>query len=212
MVWCFGSPLIQASERYGQALKIVTFTLLLCFTFLSCQKNESVLETEQIALNSVFNSVVDSVYLKLTQNKTISKNLKQKTIVIYDSLTTDTPGFVQFHAKYKTVQNLNFDTISEKILPKIDLLELEKKANFKYLPKLSVSPDSIKKSYWSSKNALSGILLFSKICFDENRKYGAFNCIYSEGYIFNSKYFLVYIKKENGNWKLDEVTEFTRMY
>lgn len=193
-------------------MKYITLTLLLCFTFFSCQMNESVLETEQIALNSVFNSVVDSVYLKLTENKTISKNLKQKTIVVYDSLTTDKPGFVQFHARYKAVKNLHFDTIAEKIIPKIDLLELEKEANFKYLPKLSISRDSIKKSYWSSKNALSGVLLFSKICFDEHRKFGAFNCIHSEGNIYNAKHFLVYIKKENGNWKLEEVTKFTRIY
>ena len=193
-------------------MKIITFTLLLCFTFFSCQKNESILETEQIALNSVFNSVVDSVYLKLNKNKTISKNLKQKTIVIYDSLITDKPGFVQFHARYKTVKNLYFDSIAEKTIPKIDLLELEKKANFKYLPKLSLRNDSIKKSFWSSNNTLSGVLLFSKICFDENRKFGAFNCIFSEGNIYNANHFLVYIKKENGNWKLDEVTEFTRMY
>ncbi|MFD2909034.1 hypothetical protein ACFSX9_09820 [Flavobacterium ardleyense] len=193
-------------------MKIGTLTLLLCITFFSCQKNESVFETEQKALNSVFNSVVDSVFLKLTENKIISKNLKQKTIVIYDSLTTDKPGFVQFQARYKTIKNLYFDTIAEKVIPKIDLLELEKEANFKYLPKLSVSHDSIKKSFWNSKNALSGVLLFSKICFDENRKFGAFNCIYSGENIYNAKHFLVYIKKENGNWKLDEVTKFTRMY
>ena len=193
-------------------MKHVTLTLLLCFTFFSCQKNESVLETEQIALNSVFNSVVDSVYLKLTENKTISKSLKQKTIVIYDSLTTDKPGFVQFKARYKTIKNLHFDTIAEKVKPKIDLIELEKKANFKYLPKLSISRDSIKKSFWNSKNALTGVLLFSKVCFDENRKFGAFNCIYSEGDIYNAKHFLVYIKKENGKWKLDKVTKFIRHY
>ncbi|HJS01135.1 MAG TPA: hypothetical protein VJ780_09390 [Flavobacterium sp.] len=193
-------------------MKHVTLTLLLCFTFFSCQKNESVLETEQIALNSVFNSVIDSVYLKLTENKTISKNLKQKTIVIYDSLTTDKPVFVQFHARYKTIKNLHLDTIAEKVIPKIDLLELEKEANFKYLPKLSVSRDSIKKSFWNSKNALTGVLLFSKVCFDEYREFGAFNCIYLEVDIYNAKHFLVYIKKENGKWKLDEVTRFTRNY
>ena len=193
-------------------MKYVTLALLLCFTIFSCQKKESILETEKIALNSVFNSVVDSVYLKLTESKIISRNLKQKTIVIYDSLTTDKPGFVQFHAKYKTIKNPYFDTIAEKVIPKIDLLELEKKANFKYLPKLSISRDSIKKSYWNSKNALKGVLLFSKIYFDENIKFGAFNCTYSEGEIYHAKHFLIYIKKENGKWKLDEVSKFTRLY
>jgi hypothetical protein len=193
-------------------MKIKTIALLLCFIFFSCQKKESILETEQIALNSVFNSVVDSVYLNLTESKTISRNLKQKTIVIYDSLTTDKSGFIQLRAKYKKIQNLYFDTIAEKVFPKIDLLELEKKSNFKYLPKLSIINDSIKKSFWNSKNALKGVLSFSKICFDENRKYGAFNCIYSEGDFYNAKHFLIYIKKENGKWKLDEVTKFIRNY
>ena len=73
-------------------MKHATLVLFICFTLLSCQKKESILETEKIALNSVFNEVVDSVYLKLTGNKTIADNIKKKTLVIYDSLTTDKPG------------------------------------------------------------------------------------------------------------------------
>ena len=156
---------------------------------------------------------IKDIAIKMGCNRnTISRNLKQKTIVIYDSLTTDKPGFVQFKARYKTIKNLHFDTISEKVKPKIDLLKLEKEANFKYLPKLFISRDSIKKSFWNSKHALTGVLSFSKICFDEHRKFGAFNCIYSEGDIYNAKHFLVYIKRENGKWKLDEVTKFIRHY
>lgn len=170
------------------------------------------METEKIALNTVFNEVVDSVYLKLTGNKTITENVKNKTLVIYDSLTTDKPGFVEFKARFRTIKNDYFDTISDKITPKIDLIELEKKSNFKYLPKLSISRDSIKKSFWNSKNALTGVLLFSKVCFDEYRKFGAFHCTYSEGNIYRAKHFLVYIKKENGKWKLDRVTVQNRTY
>ena len=193
-------------------MRNIAIILLLFFTIISCQKKESILETEQIALNSVFNLVVDSVYLKSTGNQTISENTKGKTLVIYDSLTTDKPGYVQFKARFSTIKNLYFDTISEKITPKIELRELEKKANFKYVPKLSISQDSIKKSFWNSKNALPGILLFSKVCFDENRKFGAFNCTYSNGDIYNAKHFLIYIQKENGKWKLNEVQSYNVLY
>ena len=187
-------------------MKQITLILILGFALFSCQKKESVLETEKNALNTVFNEVVDSVYLKLTGSKTIANNIKKNTIVIYDSLKTDKPGYVVFKARFNTVKNTFFDTISDKITQKIDLVALEKKANFKYVPKLSISRDSIKRSFWNSKTALKGVLLFSKVSFDEFRKFGAFYCTYSEGSSYKAKHFLIYIKKENGNWKLDGVT------
>ncbi|MVO09991.1 hypothetical protein GOQ30_12540 [Flavobacterium sp. TP390] len=206
-------------------IKIVFLLLFCSITFTGCQKKEvkeikeakdvieeSLLETELKAMNAVFNQVVDSVYLKSKENTTITDDLKDKTIVIYDSLIFDKPGYVQFHSKFKTIKNFYVDTINETITQKIDLTKLEKKAGFTYLSKLSISKDSIKKSFWSSKNALSGVLLFSKIIFDSEKKFGAFNCIFSEGNIYTAKHFLVYIKKENENWKLDEVTKFSRMY
>ncbi|MDI9310049.1 MAG: hypothetical protein QM535_07530 [Limnohabitans sp.] len=187
-------------------MKQITLILILGFTLFSCQKKENVLETEKNALNAVFNEVVDSVYLKLTGSKTIADNVKRKTIVIYDSLTINKPGYIVFKARFNTVKNIFFDTISDAITQKIDLAALETKANFKYVPKLSISRDSIKKSFWNSKTALEGVLLFSKVSFDEFRKFGAFYCTYSEGNIYKAKHFLIYIKKENGNWKLDGVT------
>lgn len=205
-------------------IKIVLLLLYCSSTLIGCEKKEakdakdvtvieeSILETEIKALNAVFNQVVDSVYLKSKENTTITDDLKDKTIVIYDSLIFDKPGYIQFHSKFKTIKNFYVDTINETITQKIDLTKLEKKASFTYLSKLSISKDSIKKSYWSSKNALSGVLLFSKICFDENRIFGAFNCIYSTEDTFNTKYFIIYIKKENRIWKLDGVKKIMRNY
>lgn len=75
-------------------MKHVTLILFLCSTFFSYQKKESILETEKIALNTVFNKVVDSVYLKSTGNKTIADSIKKKTLVIYDSLMTENIKFL----------------------------------------------------------------------------------------------------------------------
>ena len=180
--------------------------LFLYFTLFSCQKKESILETEKIALNTVFNEVVDSIYLKSTGSKIIAENTEKKTLVIYDSLTTNKPGYVELKARFKTIKNLYFDTISEKITPKIDLIELEKKANFHYKYKLSISNDSISNNFWNSKFALPRILIFSKINFDEEKKFGAFKCIYTNGNIYKAKHYLIYIQKEDDKWKLNEVT------
>ena len=180
--------------------------ILLFIICLSCQKKETALETEKNALYTVFNEVVDSVYLKSSGNKNIKKKIEKKTIVIYDSLQTEKPGYVQFKARFKTIQNLYFDTISEKISPKIDLSFLEKKANFKYKYSLSLNKGPFPASFWDSSYALPGFLLFSKINFDEERNYGAFNCTYTNGDLYNAKYFLIYIQKENDEWKLQQVT------
>ena len=193
-------------------MKLVTLVLFLSFTLFGCQKKESILETEKIALNAVFNEVVDSVYLKSTGNKTIADNIKKKTLVIYDSLMTEKPGYVEFKARFKTIKNQYFDTISEKIRPKIDLSLLEKKASFKYKYSLSLTKDVFPANFWNSNYALPGFLLFSKINFDEEKKYGAFYCTYTNGDIYKAKYFLICIEKKDDEWKLDKVTVQNRIY
>ncbi|MFC6096446.1 hypothetical protein ACFPVY_07280 [Flavobacterium qiangtangense] len=156
-------------------------------------------------MNTVFNQVVDSVYLKATGNRTIADSLKKKALVIYDSLTTDKPGYVEFKARFTTIKNLYFDTISEKVTPKIDLNLLQKKANFDYRNGLSLNKGPFPSTFWNSNYALPGFLLFSKINFDEERKFGEFHCTYTNGDMYKAKYFLIYIQKENNEWKLKDV-------
>lgn len=193
-------------------MKNVILALFLYFTLFSCQKKESILDTEKIALKSVLNSVIDSVYLKATGNKTISNVNKEKILIIYDSLQAETPGYFHLNRKFKTVRNLYSDTISEKVISKIDLPSLEQKANFKYRYLLSYNKDPFPADFWNSNYALPGFLLFSKINFDEEIKFGSFYCTYTNGDYLNAKYFIVYIKKERNKWKLAEINIQNRKY
>lgn len=102
-------------------MKKVILALFFSLIIFGCQKEENILITEKIALNSVFNSVVDSIYLKSTNNKIIPNADKKKTLIIYDSLQTDTPGYLHLKRRYKTVTKLYFDTIGENVKSKIDL-------------------------------------------------------------------------------------------
>ena len=188
-------------------MKHVILVLFICLTLFCCQKKETVLETEKDALNSVFNNAVDSIYLKIKEKRNIEKSVKKKTIVIYDSLISEMPSHSEFKARFSTVKNSYYDTISEKVTPKIELSELQKTSDFKYAFKLSISKDTIAKNFWNSKHALHGILLFSKIRFDKERKFGAFRCTYIKRDMENVKYkyFSIYIEKEHKKWKLREV-------
>jgi hypothetical protein len=194
-------------------MKPAIIILLICTTLFSCQKKESVLNTEKNALNAVFNQVVDSVYLKSTENKTIPDNAKKKTLVIYDSLMAEMPSIFHLQARFKTIKNTYTDTISQKIRSKINLPLLEKKANFKYNYSLSFYKDEpFPAEFWNSNFALPGFILFSKINFDEERKYGVFYVTYTNGNYLNAKYFLVYIEKMNDIWKLNQVDVMYRTY
>lgn len=193
-------------------MKKIILALFFSFIIFGCQKEENILITEKTALNSVFNSVIDSIYLKSTNNKVISNADKTKILIIYDSLQTDTPGYLHLKRRHKTVTNLYFDTISEKVKSKIDLPLLEKKANFKYKYLQSYNKDLFPANFWNSKYALPGFLLFSKINFDEKRNYGVFYCTYTNGDIYKAKSFLIFIEKEWNQWKLNEVTIQNRIY
>ncbi len=213
MVWCWCNATESKPQNVSShIMKNVILALFLSFTFFCCQKRENILETEKIALNSVFNSVVDSIYLKSSGNKIIPNTVKKKTLIIYDSLQTETPGYFHLKRKYKTITNLYFDTISEKVTSKIDLPSLEQKANFKYKYLLSYNKDPFPANFWNSDYALLGFLLFSKINFDEERKFGLFYCTLTNGDYFRAKYFLVYIRKENNKWKLYQINQQNRKY
>ncbi|MBE9577568.1 hypothetical protein [Flavobacterium proteolyticum] len=193
-------------------MRNATLTLLLFFAIIGCQKKESILETEKKALNSVFNEVIDSVYYRLTNDKISLNNKSKKTIVVNDSLYPESPGYVQFRDHFKNVENLYFDTISKKIRQKIDLNLFTKEAKFKYQYLSSIKQNPIREDFWNSKYALPGFLVFSKINFDEHKKYGVLYCSFTNGDIYKAKWFLIYIKKSGRDWELDEIHAQRRMY
>jgi len=177
--------------------------LFISFLLINCSNTENSVEIEQKILRSVFNETLQKVY-SLSKFK-IPKEAKNNYLIIYDSVELDKPNFKFLKMHFKNASSELIDTSGIKSKSKIDIEKLDK-AEFKYEYRLKL-PLCLKSNFKTSKYALLGVILFSKITLDKQEKFGTFYCTHANGSPWNSEYFIVYIKKVNNDWKVEQIVK-----
>ncbi|WP_422862108.1 hypothetical protein [Flagellimonas sp. W118] len=113
----------------------------------------------------------------------------------------------KFYKKYINLHFSNHDLKLAKLNSakgyKLDISKIKKSKNY-YYQYLSEIPDS--KIRWKRKKEfyLMGLVGFSRIYFDKERKNGVLDFTMSCGQQCGMTA-LVYLKNENGDWKVDEI-------
>lgn len=197
-------------------LKIVFLTLIFA-SLLSCKKQKTAIEFEQEVFYSVFNEIVDSVYIdrklflpppfwdkeKLEiHNKEIAeykKDTSKRVVAIYHSVK----GFLLNEELKKKLIDFDLnDSLNFFKSFKIDLSKINnQKLVFKYR---SEFPENYNIWYGKYNFNLAGEVYFSRIIFNKSNTKAYLQCGYSCGEKAGQG-FDVYIKKEKDKWVVEKI-------
>ncbi len=197
-------------------LKIVFLTLIFA-SLLSCKKQKSDLEFEQEVFYSVFNEIVDSVYIdrklfipppfwdkeKLKiYNKEIEeykKDTSKRVVAIHENVK----GFFLDEELKKKLINFNIkDSIRVSKSFNIELSKIKNsKLIFKYRNEF---PENYNIWYGKYNFHLAGELYFSGILFNKKKDKGFLSCGYSCGEKAGQG-FDIYIIKEKNKWIVEKI-------
>ncbi|MBO0322452.1 hypothetical protein J0X14_09095 [Muricauda sp. CAU 1633] len=190
--------------------------LFLIFAVIGCSKSQNDLRFEQKVFYEVVPKIIDLQFGDLSGKYMIPKILEDSTSVWVEETSVNTILGIRdsvyefnssFYEKYVNQHfsnmNLTFDATSIGKKFRLDITKLEKKEDYDY-KYLSEVPGPQKRYERSKDFYLLGLMGFSRIQFDDQKKFGILdftaNCGQQCGVTA-----LVYIKNNNEIWEIDEI-------
>ena len=158
--------------------------------------------------DSLKNYKIKNHKLYITERKKEQEIIKNDTsrivLAVYDTIYTESLLKGPEIIKFNNIEYL-FDSVTKKIEYKIDLNKIAEsdKFRFKYLSDFSNS-----KKIWKTKYPFyfGGVISFSRIQFDKNKKYGLLDAgiTYADQ---DGEGFRIYIRKDiNNKWIIEKIT------
>nr|WP_299488329.1 hypothetical protein [uncultured Allomuricauda sp.] len=183
--------------------------------FLGCSSRQTGLQFEQKVLYQIVPQIIDSEFPDTSEGFMLKKTVDGSSVWMKETSANTIIGILdsvyEFDQKfYKKYINLHFSNHDLKLAKlnsakayKLDISKIKKSKNY-YYQYLSEIPDS--KIRWKRKKEfyLMGLVGFSRIYFDKERKNGVLDFTMSCGQQCGMTA-LVYLKNENGDWKVDEI-------
>ncbi len=183
--------------------------------FFGCSNRQTDIQFEQEVLYKIIPQVINAEFPDSSKGFMLKKTVGGSSVWVQETSVNAVVGILdsvhgfnqKFYGKYI---NRHFSDVNPKLTElnfptdyRLDISKIRKSENYDY-QYLSEIPDS--KIRWKRKKEfyLMGLVGFSRIYFDKNRKNGVLDFTMSCGQQCGMTA-LVYLKNENGNWKVDEI-------
>lgn len=184
-------------------------------TSLSCSNGQTDLQFEKQVFYQVAPEIIDSEFPDTSRGFMVQKTVDSSSVWVRETSVNAVIGILDSvygfnQAFYEEYINFHFsnddfklDELNSQKSYKLDISKIKKKRsyNFKYLSEI---PDSKKRWKREEKFYLMGLIGFSRIKFDKERRKGILDFTMSCGQQCGLTA-LVYLKNDNGNWKVDEI-------
>ncbi len=203
-------------------LERILVGLLIFIVLLGCKEKQSQLSFEQNVFYDIAPEIIDFQYQEVrdihprliqefsTDNLNFNKkeNLPFIVVGIADSIyELDKSEDSKFLNHFET-ENIHLDTSNTDKKIKLELSRIRSSDIFKF-EKLSQIPTGPSRWKKTADFFLAGITSFSRIRFDNERKYGFLICSLTCGQQCGV-HSRVYIKELNDEWVIDEIEDFMR--